>query len=316
MFKNIKKLDEQILFEVQVKNLGDSYLKSRKRLRRILTQVDLTDFRKYRTQALLAQVNSEITALNKAARVWAKKNVPVTYVRGVDIAAKELKRMNVTRFVNTDAKIHQSAVASLVDDITINMVTANLSMKNEITRYIKKTQQRILEDKKISQLIVQGQIEGETRRQTSDVILKELTKQMGDEKYVRINGRRYQPDKYAELLARTRTREAASIGSINTALQYGLDLVQISVHNHPQEDPCSPFQGKVFSLSGNHPDFPALKARPPFHPNCKHVLIPITPEALEDDGIYEDVSKFSKGKGEVETFSEFEKRFETPGARN
>lgn len=56
-------------------------------------------------------------------------------------------------------------------------------------------------------------------------------------------GRKWRLDTYAEMVARTTTREAASVATINECKEFDVDLVQISTH-YPTCELCAPLQGK------------------------------------------------------------------------
>ena len=263
-----------------------------------LAKIDLTAFERYRTEEILKQINAELAFLDRGARDWAKTAGLESYRRGVSLAEKRLRALDVTDVVDFGASIHTSAVDILIDDMTIDLLNANQSMRRVFRNFIRRTQQTLLEEREISKMIAAGVIEGATRKQTSDVILAALRKRMAGEQFILINGRHYRPDHYAALVARTRTREAATLGTINTCLQYGNDLVQVSAHAHVNRpgDVCPEYAGRVFSISGANPDFPHLSARPPFHPHCCHVLTPITAQALKSRGMYDDVSKLSRNR--------------------
>jgi SPP1 gp7 family putative phage head morphogenesis protein len=160
-------------------------------------------------------------------------------------------------------------------------------------------------------MIAEGLIEGQARRTVSDTILQGLRKQLGEERFIVINGRNYRPDKYAELLARTRTREASSQGTINTALRYGVDLVQWDAHAEVCEY-CQQFSGRVYSISGADDSFPQLNEKPPLHPNCRCVLMPITRTNLESRGYINEAIKLSNSPSiKVDSFSRFEELMAT-----
>ena len=86
-------------------------------------------------------------------------------------------------------------------------------------------------------------------------------------------GRRWDLAVYARMCARTTAAQAMSEATINRLLDEGEDLVQVSSHPHP-EDACSPYEGRVYSVSGKSRRYPKLREMPPFHPNCKHRLRP------------------------------------------
>lgn len=309
-FNELKGLERELFLKAKVEELQKIYGDAQKSLTKKLKKIDITDFQKTRTQALLVQVNAEIGELNKSVRSWSKSSIPSAYEEGIALAEDRLQAMKVTKFVNYDAQIHTSAVNVLTDQTTLDLLTANQSIKNNANRYIRLTQQRILEDKQISRLISQGLLEGEPRRTVSDSILKEFNKKLDAGQMITINGRNYNPKHYSKLLARTRFVESSNQASINTSLQYGVDLMQVSVHSlgdQGEDDPCRLHQGKIYSLSGGDPDFPPLKVTPPYHPHCKHFLLPITRESLEDRGLLEGASKFSKSKAKTGNFTEFEK---------
>lgn len=107
----------------------------------------------------------------------------------------------------------------------------------------------------------------------------------GERFFVDKRGRKWKPKYYARMVARTTTREAMSQAFIETARAQSSDLVRVSSHPDGKVDPiCVPYDGKLFSLSGRTPGVPVLERTPPFHPNCRHVLIPPTLDDLEQYG--------------------------------
>jgi len=305
-FRELRKLDKELYLTTKINELAKQYRKAQKQLLAQLNKVDITEFQRYRTEAILKEVNEIVKTLNRDARKWVIKSTPYAYVRGIDVAAKRLKTLRVTPWVNYDAQIHTQAVNILADQITMDLLIANESIKKNMHRFIRLTQQRILEDKRISEMIAEGIIRGEARRTVSDRLLNEFRRQLGNEQFITINGRNYKPDKYSELVARTRTREASTQGTINTCLQYNNDLVQVSVHSNSCAY-CMQFQGRVYSISGSHPEFPRLTEEPPYHPNCKCNLLPITQESLEERGYYDEIVRLSNSPlTKVDSFSRFE----------
>lgn len=103
-------------------------------------------------------------------------------------------------------------------------------------------------------------------------------------------GKRWDLSVYARMCARTTAAEARSEATVNALIDQGIDLVRVSKHPHPN-DVCSRFEGRIFSISGGHPRYTKLRERPPFHPNCRHVLREyrraegkIRPVGISDEG--------------------------------
>ncbi len=123
---------------------------------------------------------------------------------------------------------------------------------------------------------------GETWVDMKQKVIEKLLDK-GQTAFVDRLGRKWRLDSYAEMVARTTTREASSIATINTCQEFGIDLVQISTH-YPTCEKCAPLQGKVFSISGKDKRYPRLadEYRTPIHPNCRHVLMPYVRELDEN----------------------------------
>lgn len=296
---------KELYLQTKIAQLKAIYKAAQTKLTRKLASLSITAFEKQRAETLLKEIQVIILGLNKDSYAWSKSAMPTSYYRGIDFAADQLKDLNVTRFVSYDAKIHTDAVSVLIDDVAVDLITANQSMNKFFTHFIRQTQQRVIEDVQISKTIAQGVATGETRRVVSDNILKSLRAKMDAEQFIVINGRNYQPDKYAELLARTRTREATSQGTINTALRYGVDLVQWDAH-YEICDYCAQYAGRVYSISGQDPSFPALTEKPPLHPNCRCIIEPVTREGLERRGYLQEIIDLSnKPLTKVDSFDRF-----------
>ncbi len=272
--------ERQAYLNSKVEILRSLYVEAQEKIRKKLARIDLAAKERYRSQMILSEVRGIIRGLNSDTKKWVLKNIPRGYERGFDIAAERLKILGVTRRVDFDAQIHTSSINILADEVTRDLLEANRSINKNISSYIRRTQQKIIQDNKISQMIASGSIEGVSRRNISDTILAELKTNMDAEKFIKINGRLYQPKKYAELVARTRMREATSWAVKSTCLQYDVDLVQWDVHSGACEE-CQQFSGRVFSISGSNEEFPALTIQPPVHPNCECNLLPVTQSFLE-----------------------------------
>lgn len=92
-------------------------------------------------------------------------------------------------------------------------------------------------------------------------------------------------DYYLSLITQTRLMAETRQLAITTAATSGTDLVQVSPNPSTIGDYCDLYRGRVFSISGTTPGYPALadcpNGGPPFHPWCWHYLIPVQEDSSE-----------------------------------
>jgi len=110
---------------------------------------------------------------------------------------------------------------------------------------------------------------------------------------VTLNGPRYQkyaPDYFVSLIVHSEVGKTLKEQTLKDATSSGSDLVQISPQPSTIGDYCDLYRGRVFSISGTHPDFPPLTECPaggaPFHPWCRHTL-----SAVEDGSTVTEAAK-------------------------
>lgn len=259
-----------------------------------------------RAGKLIQQVEAMRAALDAKAAELAGKGIEGAYAHGVDIASKAIEETGNALVGGLGTTIHTGAVQALAETMAGDLLNANGAIERQLKSVIRQTQQSVLQENEINRKLATGIIQGKTRKEISKEIASRLREELGDGKYLIIKGRRYDPKYYAELVTRTRTREAVTEGSINQAIQNGFDLMQVTVHSNPCPR-CLPFQGRIFSLSGRSTTFPRLTDRPPYHPNCKHVIVPVSEDHLERLGQLEAARRLAEDPGaEINNQSDFE----------
>lgn len=143
-----------------------------------------------------------------------------------------------------------------------------------------------------------------TRRQVSEDLLRRFADR-GITGITYSNGARMELGSYAEMVGRTMTGNTARQASLNRASQYGYDLVRMSTHAR-SSPMCEPWQGGVYSQSGQHNYYPALSEAVTggaFHPSCLHSLSPYFPgvsPALEtqySEGEQQLIDQYGEKKG-------------------
>lgn len=183
-----------------------------------------------------------------------------------------LERFNIAEIIDSppfDPKV----IDALIADSVAFMKKASDNGALNVKRLFRATQQSIIDEIKINESITKGLLEKNTTKSSTSAILQELKQKLGEGKFLEINGRKYQPEKYAEMLARTRIREAQTQGVLMGCKGSGVDLIRVSDHSTLTEI-CKQFEGRIFSISGKSSKYPALVALTPFHPNCLHVITP------------------------------------------
>jgi hypothetical protein len=229
-----------------------------------------------------------------------KKSTRNIEIQSMEIQAIKIKDINITKTRNTDKNVQTKN--SLVSESINGYTVAMESGEKELIRLSSLKQQQNIGQAEIDALIESELFSGGA---TYDIKAKEIEKLLTkalDGKYIAVvdkNGvtRMWNVKSYTEMFIRTKLRETASVAVVNTALTVGSDLIQVSSHNTTTPI-CIPFEGKIFSISGQDKDFAHATDVPPFHPNCIHSITIVFRSVLERRviGPYSD---FSKGKTEI-----------------
>lgn len=230
-------------------------------------------------------------------------SIPVSYRGAVLEQIKAIRELKTIKSavkgisVNLNSRFHTNTIGALVDDTIAIFTTSSQEGKKMVASLLRQTQQQVLSERKINQLIAEGLAEKGTVQGVRNRILADLQKKLKEPYTIKAGSKRFTAKYYSELVARTKTRDAQSAGVINTALEYGTDLVEVDSHNTTTPI-CIPFEGKIFSISGRDPDFPPLSDTPAFHPNCLHNITVIFREVLERRGIQKYID-FANGDTET-----------------
>lgn len=230
-----------------------------------------------------AAIDQEYNIMQRALQQWAKEALPGEYAAQIANAVEELAKAEKMVISAADVVARVEAQKSTVAitarlgrEAVVDMASAISSGKKLTHKLLKATQQTVLDESVMNSELGKAYEQGDIR------LFKELlydnrpeTKawfdMINEGKLVEVNGRHYQPDYYAELVARTKFHDVQSQATQATAEYVGSDLVQVSNHN-TTTPLCMEHEGQVYSISGEHPDYPPLTDTPPFHPNCLHTL--------------------------------------------
>lgn len=246
--------------------------------------------------------------LRKITKSFVTSKIPLTYDLSIRNTIKRLKEIRFTpkvvhykEFVNTQTYVQ--GLSAILNESLGAFANAYLQGETEFLRMMRYTQQTNLTEKQVNRSIEEGYLETGSPQGTAKRLRDELLGKMKDGKFLSLidkNGdtRRYTVDAYAELVARTKLIEATTSGVTQSTLAAGGDLIQVSVHNTSCQI-CQEFEGKIYSLSGNDPEFPAAYELPPYHPNCQHTTDPTFREGMEAQGTLDNFIEFSNGETEI-----------------
>lgn len=236
---------------------------------------------------------------------WNKMVIPDEYNKDIvtqikrikDKKYKPTKKIVTKKFLNTD--INKQTVQSIIGD-SISTYFAALDMgSKQVFRYLRATQQSNLAEKQVNK-IISDQFQQKGSSYYSKKKLRQTFEKVIDGKYITIINKNGQPmtytiKYYADLVVRTKLAEAQALSTVNTAMAYDTDLIQVSSHNTTTPI-CIPYEGKIFSLTGKNKNFPQIDTLTPFHPNCMHTITIVFEEALKINGTYDKYVDFSNGK--------------------
>lgn len=133
-----------------------------------------------------------------------------------------------------------------------------------------------ISDRIINEAIAKGILKKETINMSKKELFETFKNIFANQNFININGRNYSLKNYSELVVRTRSREAQTIGTLEHAFQYNVYLFRFSRHPEPCKI-CAPYEDKIIYVRESDKKkgrYSIKVAQPPLHPNCMHVLFP------------------------------------------
>lgn len=216
-------------------------------------------------EGLLRQVNKELAILDQFAKQWTSVQVGGRYRFSAEQAYNQLRRANLTI---ADYAVDPRRIRLLAANAAGQLIDAHQFVGRTINDYIRQAG---------IEATAQKFATGATVKETKRILIDKLTSH-GITGIRDKRGRLIRLDAYAELVARSTTREASNLGTLEQLQKNGYDLVKMSSHSSPCPI-CAPLEGRVYSISGSDNRYPRLdiaygEGHANIHPNCKHVLTP------------------------------------------
>ena len=236
---------------------------------------------------------------------WAQAEIPARYRRSL---AAIQRRINQTKAITENAQKSITGMLSsqatratslaLYSDAADSFLSAAITGRQNLHRFTRLTQQTLINESLLDLDVAAGIEFGDLRKAADSIsnrLWSELHTMVDGQRYVQAGARKFTPEYYAEMVARTKFHESHTAAAVSQAANYQTDLLQVSSHNTPTAI-CIPFEAKIFSVGGIDNRFPPLTDTPPYHPNCLHLLFPTFVSAMEVQGTLDSFSEFSKGK--------------------
>lgn len=260
------------------------------------------------SNTIYKQVEKTLQELAKATGDYSLAAVPKEYAKGLSDIYSYFKRNNLLmRPPMAFAQVHNEVIYLLAREMQHNISEGIAQAGRQILRYVDAAQDEAL---RRTGLLAAGQklASGSTVNQMKSSLIDKLqtqgfmTVQYGE------GATAYQVplDVYAQMVARSTTREAGNLAREQQLALNGYDLMQMTEH-YPTCEVCAPLQGRVYSISGKDKRFPSIQIAyrngyRNVHPNCRHVMTPYI-EEFEDD-LAGDIAKsnqpFTDPRPEVE----------------
>lgn len=289
-----------IPMKARIASIQSVYASAAGRIVKALSSLDPETYTAAKGGAVLSQVKDIVRSLDAAVQAWAPGAIRAAYKESAGIARTRLEMIGAEQSARYDPARHDKKIKVLTTTVMRDYWKANRTIERTARKYlavigkaaagvakVKQVQAFDISDALpwITALLKKARPEdvaeaamsrGVLSRQIRDYLLSKLE----GEDFITINGRDYAVKSYAELVARTRMREAQTEAVIESMKQFDEDLVEIPRHDNPCDE-CAEYQGQIYSVSGTSETYDELPdGGPPWHPNCEDVMNPISENAL------------------------------------
>lgn len=223
--------------------------------------------------ALMAGIGRAMQAADQGAAQWVARYMPRAYQAGLRQGVVQFAQQGVNLpEPETMVGLHRGAVQEAARDTMQSLLQAT----KRTSEAVKERVRQVVQEEVLSQSATGRRADG---RRIAQRLAEEGIFGVYDKR-----GRFIPMEEYARMVSHVKLRETHTKGMEGLMQAHGYDLVQISEHVHVP-DICTPWEGKVYSLTGNTPGWPKLPKHTPFHVGCRHVETPFVDTFLDDEEI-------------------------------
>lgn len=258
-----------------------------------------------RSAVLMAEANRVLARMEAETAQWSRSAVTRHTASASAVAVEAAIEQGASVTLGGALGVpNTQSIQLLLEELAADAEFAASSSRRVMRRHFRLTQQALVTEAALNtQLLL-----SEARLENLDQRTKRLTALMRGRavngQFVNVNGKLWRLETYGRLVANTRIAEAAAQGSLNAIFGMGIPLVRIS--DHGATDPvCDQFAGKVYSIVGGDKRFPPLTVRPPFHPNCRHIIQPFVAELKSPEEMRFAIARSQDRIGPGVSISEF-----------
>lgn len=233
---------------------------------RIIERADPTrDFARYRA-AHVREIDRVILELEARLALKTKRNIKTVYSAGARETADIIRGFGESQFAFSFSGVNRNAVEVLTGGALAEYGNTIRALRANSTK-------ALFDRKKLNDRIIEGVIQGSSVYRTQNQLIEAL-KSDGITVLKAKNGfgRRFSLEHYTNTLVRSQTMSAYNLGAQRTMLGTGRRYAKI-LKIEPDvdgDDICNVFERQVYV------DLKDPKQLPPYHPNCRHVPVPVS----------------------------------------
>jgi len=269
-------------------NLEWTYRAVENEIKGILMSIDI--MKPIEVERIRRAVRRGIARLNAAAAAWVLREIPAACRLGarrarvaLEILGKKSRSPSMTspEVIIGGRALERLVAANNTIQTTVDKYLAMTIIASRVTRSAQ-VQEQLDPDDAMAVYEKYGHeavLQMKSRGWLAARIREYLASRISEGGFIEVKGRYYNASKYAKMVARTEMARAQTEATLEVCREYGNDLVEVSDHATDCEV-CQEYEGNVYSISGSHPSYPPLQDSPPYHPNCKHRLLPASEEAI------------------------------------
>lgn len=252
-------------YDREIGRLVSAYKDAIREIQAELLRLDLSAISRANAAATLAAIAKILRGLNEEAAAWVEENVPKAATDGIIRAIIDLGAAETVAEAEKIVKFNranQALIASVVADTQADLLAVTQNVDRRVKAAVR---QATAESMRAN--MTRG-ING--RRTISADILQRMRSTLGsavETGIIDAAGRRWKPEVYVDMVARTKLSSAHRDATINEALGRGAYYGRIS--RHGAVDDCRNWEGRIVKLvrdaPGDMPFIGDLPRREIFH---------------------------------------------------